>query len=140
MTKDRIERERVLDRGHREAARARRAAHRVMGSGGATTAIEDVLAALADPTRRRLLDRLSVHGRTTATALADELPISRQAVMQHLAVLGAVGLVSGQRDGRERRYEVRPARLTETARWMDGLAAQWELRRAAIKRIAEAAG
>lgn len=108
-----------------------------MGAGATATAVEEVLTALADPTRRRLLDRLSVHGRTTATALADELPISRQAVMQHLAVLDAVGLVSGQRDGRERRYEVRPERLTETARWMDGLAAQWDSRLAAIKRISE---
>jgi DNA-binding transcriptional ArsR family regulator len=102
-------------------------------------AVEDVLTALADPTRRQLLDRLSVAGRTTATALAEGLPISRQAVVQHLAVLDAVGLVSGQRDGRERRFQVRSERLTETARWMDGLAAQWDSRLAAIKRIAEAA-
>lgn len=102
-------------------------------------AVEDVLTALADPTRRRLLDRLSVLGRTTATALAGELPISRQAIVQHLAVLDAVGLVSGRRDGRERRYEVRPERLVETARWMDGLAAQWDSRLAAIKHIAEVA-
>jgi DNA-binding transcriptional ArsR family regulator len=110
------------------------------GAGAAMTAVEDVLTALADPTRRRLLDQLSVHGRTTATALAQELPISRQAVMQHLAVLDAVGLVSGRRDGRERRYEVQPERLIETARWMDQLASQWDSRLAAIKRIAEAAG
>jgi hypothetical protein len=51
--------------------------------------------------------------------------------------LDAVGLVSGWRDGRERRFEVRAERLTETARWMDGLAEQWDSRLAAIKRIAE---
>ena len=65
------------------------------------------------------------------------MPISRQAVVQHLAVLDAVGLVRSRRDGRERRYEVRPERLSETARWMDGLAAQWDARLVAIKRIAE---
>ncbi|MCU1489681.1 MAG: transcriptional regulator, ArsR family [Acidimicrobiaceae bacterium] len=101
-------------------------------------AVDGVLAALADPTRRELLDRLSAQGRSTATRLAGELPITRQAVVQHLAVLDAVGLVSGQRVGRERRYEVRSERLTETARWMDRLAAQWDRRLATIKAIAEA--
>lgn len=101
-------------------------------------AVEDVLSALADPTRRELLERLSVHGCATATTLADELPITRQAVVQHLAVLDAVGLVLGRREGRERRFEVRAERLTEAARWMEGLAAQWDLRIATIRQIAEA--
>lgn len=105
--------------------------------GVADAAPEDVLTALADPTRRRLLDQLSAAGSATATALAEDLPISRQAVVQHLAVLDAVGLVSGRRDGRERRFQVRAERLSETARWMNGLAAQWDSRLAAIKRIAE---
>jgi DNA-binding transcriptional ArsR family regulator len=100
-------------------------------------AIESVLSALADPTRRDLLERLSLHGYATATVLADELPISRQAVVQHLAVLDGVGLISGRREGRERRFEVRTERLTETARWMDKLAAQWDSRLLATKRIAE---
>lgn len=101
------------------------------------TAVEDVLGALADPTRRLLLERLAAHGTATATVLAEELPVSRQAVVQHLAVLDAVGLVRGWREGRERRFEVRPERLSETARWMDGLAARWDHRLAAIKRLAE---
>ena len=101
------------------------------------TVVEDVLTALADGTRRELLERISVHGQTTATALAGELPISRQAVVQHLAVLNAVGLVRGEREGRERLYEVRPERLTETARWMEEVAARWDVRLAAIKRVAE---
>lgn len=103
-------------------------------------AVDDVLVAFCDPTRRRLLETLSVRGQATATALASDLPISRQAVVQHLAVLDAVGLVRGERVGRERRYELRPERLTETARWMAGLAASWDSRLAAIKRVAEAAG
>jgi DNA-binding transcriptional ArsR family regulator len=100
-------------------------------------AVEDVLSALADPTRRELLERLSVHGNATATTLADELPISRQAVVQHLTLLDTVGLVWGWRQGRERRFEVRTQRLIETARWMDGLAAQWDRRLTTIKKIAE---
>jgi DNA-binding transcriptional ArsR family regulator len=101
--------------------------------------IEDVLVALADPTRRAVLDRLSTQGEATATALASVIPISRQAIVQHLFVLDAAGLVHAQRSGRERRFEVNPARLSETARWIDGLAAQWDGRLAAIKRIAELA-
>lgn len=103
------------------------------------TAVEEVLGALADPTRRELLERLSVHGFATATTLAEELPITRQAVVQHLAVLDAVGLVHGERSGRERRFEVRPERLSEAARWMTLLAAQWDQRLATIRRLAEAA-
>jgi DNA-binding transcriptional ArsR family regulator len=103
------------------------------------TAVEDVLGALADPTRRDLLERLSVHGFATATTLAEELPITRQAVVQHLAVLDAVGLVRGERSGREHRFEVRPERLSEAARWMNVLAARWDQRLATIRRLAEAA-
>jgi DNA-binding transcriptional ArsR family regulator len=100
-------------------------------------AVEDVLTALADPTRRDLLERLSRHGQATATTLAEELPITRQAVVQHLALLDTVGLVSGRRQGRERRFEVRAEPLSETAQWLLGLAAQWDSRLAAIKRLAE---
>lgn len=99
-------------------------------------AVEEVLGALADPTRRHLLDQIS-RGETTATVLAGELTITRQAVVQHLGVLDRAGLISGWRAGRERRYEVRPSRLIETARWMDGLATQWDMRLATIKQIAE---
>jgi DNA-binding transcriptional ArsR family regulator len=103
------------------------------------TAVEEVLGALADPTRRDLLERLSVHGYATASTLAGELPISRQAVVQHLAVLDAVGLVHGQRFGRENRFVVRPERLSEAARWMNVLAARWDQRLATIRQLAEAA-
>jgi DNA-binding transcriptional ArsR family regulator len=101
-------------------------------------AVDDVLAALADPTRRRLLDVLAARGEATATMLATDLPVSRQAVVKHLAVLGAAGLVSSGRAGREVRYSVRSERLDATARWMAGLAAEWDRRLATIKRLAEA--
>jgi DNA-binding transcriptional ArsR family regulator len=101
--------------------------------------VDDVLAALADPMRRRLLDRLAEHGETTATVLATELPVTRQAVVQHLAVLGHVELVRSHRSGRERRYTVHAEPLTAAARWMTQVAAQWDTRLAAIKTLAEAA-
>ncbi|MDF2709440.1 MAG: hypothetical protein K0R62_5092 [Nonomuraea muscovyensis] len=105
----------------------------------ATEAAGSVLAALADPTRRRLLELLAAHGDATATTLAERLPVSRQAVVKHLAVLEAAGLVSGSRVGREMRYAVRPEALDATAQWMAALAADWDRRLAAIKRVAETA-
>ncbi len=101
--------------------------------------IDGVLAALADPTRRQLLDLLSAHGAATATTLADELPISRQAIVKHLAVLDAAGLVESTKVGREVRYSVRPDALDTTARWMAALAADWDRRLIKIKRLAEIA-
>ena len=106
---------------------------------GAATAVDNVLVALADPTRRQLLDLLAARGMGTATTLAERLPVSRQAVVKHLAVLDAAGLVSGSRVGREVRYAVRPAALDATARWMAALAGDWDRRLAKIKNIAEAA-
>jgi DNA-binding transcriptional ArsR family regulator len=97
-----------------------------------------VFAALADPTRRQVLGLLGGQGELTATALADRLPISRQAIVKHLTVLDEAGLVAGRRVGREVRYAVRPEALVATARWMAALANDWDRRLAAIKRIAEA--
>ncbi|GAA3467865.1 ArsR/SmtB family transcription factor [Nonomuraea roseola] len=107
--------------------------------GGEVASVDSVLVALADPTRRQLLDLLAAQGEATATTLAERLPVSRQAVVKHLAVLDAAGLVSGARVGREVRYAVRPAALDATARWMATLAADWDRRLANIKRVAEAA-
>lgn len=98
---------------------------------------EDVFAALADPTRRTVLQRLADSGDGTATTLADGLPVSRVAIVKHLGVLDRAGLVVKQRRGREVRYRVEPQRLSDTARWMDELAAAWDVRLAALKRLAE---
>ncbi|WP_369194306.1 ArsR/SmtB family transcription factor [Streptomyces djakartensis] len=106
---------------------------------GAAEVVDSVIGALADPTRRRLLDVLAAQGQATATTLAQQLPVSRQAVVKHLAVLDAAGLVTGSRVGREVRYAVRPDALDTTARWMASLAAEWDRRLARIKRVAEAA-
>jgi DNA-binding transcriptional ArsR family regulator len=102
-----------------------------------STATDEVLTALADPTRRRVLTLLAERGEGTATTLAGELPVSRVAVVKHLAVLDRAGLVQGGRQGREVRYRVRPERLEQTARWMAGLASQWDQRLDALKRLAE---
>ena len=98
---------------------------------------EGVFAALADPTRWRVLSLLGERGESTATSLAGELPVSRVAVVKHLAVLDRAGLVQGRRAGREVRYTVRTEPLDATARWMAGVASQWDARLATIKRMAE---
>jgi DNA-binding transcriptional ArsR family regulator len=108
-----------------------------------TTAVldhaDELFAALAEPHRRLLLEHLGTHGVSTATSLAAELPVTRQAVAQHLAVLESVDLVSSARAGRERRYTVHVEPLTAAASWMNQVAAQWDARLAAIKALAEAA-
>jgi DNA-binding transcriptional ArsR family regulator len=98
---------------------------------------DDIFAALADPTRWRVLELLAAHGEGTATTLAGEMPVSRPAVIKHLAVLARAGLVDSRRQGREVRFTVRPERLDATARWMAGIASQWDARLAALKRLAE---
>jgi DNA-binding transcriptional ArsR family regulator len=96
-----------------------------------------VFAALADPTRWRLLGMLAQRGEGTATTLAAELPVTRPAVIKHLGVLDRAGLVTHRRAGREVRYRVEPARLDETARRIADLAAAWDGRLAALKALAE---
>ncbi|TLW93491.1 ArsR/SmtB family transcription factor [Saccharomonospora piscinae] len=99
--------------------------------------VDAVIGALADPTRRAVLDVLSERGSASASTLAERLPVSRQAVAKHLAVLEEAELVAPQRAGREVRYTVRAEALDATARWMAGLAADWDRRLAAVKRAAE---
>lgn len=98
---------------------------------------ESLLEAVADSSRRQVLDLLLAHPQTTPTALAAELPFTRQAVAKHLAVLDRAGLVEGTRHGREVRYSVRPEHLDVAVRAMARVAARWDARLDAIKRMAE---
>ena len=85
-----------------------------------------VFAALADGSRRALLDLLAEHRDATPTELARELPVTRQAVAKHLAILHAAGLVESRRAGRETRYRLAPKALADTARWIAATNARWE--------------
>jgi DNA-binding transcriptional ArsR family regulator len=89
---------------------------------------DPIFAALADPTRRRVILGLSERGPATATALARDLPVTRQAVAKHLAALQEAGLVTGERVGREHRYRLTPAPLADAVSWMTAVGAQWEQR------------
>ena len=77
---------------------------------------------------------LSRHPELTASRLADQLPMTRQAVAKHLAALDRAGLVSARREGRETRYALTPAPLTDAMRWMDDVGAEWDAR---LARLAE---
>lgn len=100
---------------------------------------DDLWSAIADPSRRRVLDLLVKEGPASASTLADEVPFTRQAVMKHLAVLEDTGLVTRHREGREVRFAVQTRRLDEATRAMRQLAADWDRRLQSIKEIAEAA-
>ncbi len=99
--------------------------------------IAAVFVALADPSRRQVVGVLAARGNATATAVAEELPITRQAVTKHLATLSDAGLVDAQRAGREVRYQLRAAPLRLAARWLDTAAGAWDDRLAAVKNAAE---
>jgi DNA-binding transcriptional ArsR family regulator len=100
---------------------------------------EELWSAIGDPSRRRVLDLLVSHGEVSASWLAERVPFSRQAVSKHLVVLEAAGLVSRRKQGREVLYQVEAGRLEQASTAMADLAAQWDGRLAAIKRLAEAA-
>jgi DNA-binding transcriptional ArsR family regulator len=97
-------------------------------------AVDPLFAALGDRTRRELLMRLARRPQASATDLAKELPISRQAVVKQLAALGDAGLVARARDGRAVRYRLTPAPLSEAVAWMTSVGAQWDERLAALGR------
>jgi DNA-binding transcriptional ArsR family regulator len=93
-----------------------------------------VWAALADPTRRRLLDQVSTEGPATATQLAPSYGMTRQAVVKHLATLSGAGLLVAERQGREVRYRIRPEAMVETATWLATVGARWDRRLEALQR------
>jgi DNA-binding transcriptional ArsR family regulator len=92
-----------------------------------------VFGALADPTRRQLLTLLDERGSASATELARELPVTRQAVVKHLSALSEAGLVQGRREGRAVRFRPTPAPLSDAVGWMADVGAQWDERLAVLR-------
>ena len=90
-----------------------------------------VFGALADPMRRRLLSEVAAQP-STATELANGLPISRQAVAKHLTSLADAGLVESERAGRDVRYRVTPQPLSAAVSWMAEVGGQWDERLARL--------
>ena len=90
--------------------------------------MSDVFSALADPTRRHILDRLQGEGPLSIKELSSSLAMSRQAVTKHLDVLTAAGLVEQERQGRERLHRVRVDPLRVVEEWLAGYSATWDAR------------
>ena len=101
-----------------------------------STDLVTVFAALGDETRWSILAALG-EGDASASALAGRLPVTRQAIAKHLAVLEEVGLVTAARVGRELQYRVLGSELVDVAARLDQLGTEWDRRLATIKRIAE---
>jgi len=90
-----------------------------------------VFAALSDPTRCRVVERLGLSP-ATAGEIAAQLPVSRQAVVKHLAVLEGAGLAKGSREGRRVVYRLTPGEFAGAAKWMGDVGAAWDRRLAAM--------
>jgi DNA-binding transcriptional ArsR family regulator len=97
-------------------------------------AADAVFAALADPTRRRMIETLATRGTATATGLAADLPITRQAVAKHLAALKRARLVRSSRAGRETRYSLDAEPLADVSDWVESVGAEWDARLARLHR------
>jgi DNA-binding transcriptional ArsR family regulator len=94
---------------------------------------EQVFSALADPSRRAILAALASGGPATATDLADRLPITRQAIAKHLALLDEVGLVTSELGERRRvRYRLRSAPMRVAQQFLSALARDWDHSLAAL--------
>jgi DNA-binding transcriptional ArsR family regulator len=96
--------------------------------------VDRVFGALADPSRRFVVERLAARGSASQSELAQELPVTRQAVAKHLATLRAAGIVRAERRGRETRYELESAPLGDAAEWLEHVGAAWDARLEALAR------
>lgn len=85
-----------------------------------------VFDALGDATRRELFAAVGRNGPVTATELAAERTVSRQAIVKHLQHLAGAGLVQAQKVGREQRFAVTPAPLDDAASWMASVGSAWD--------------
>jgi DNA-binding transcriptional ArsR family regulator len=95
---------------------------------------QPLLAALADPTRRAVFERLNSKGPASASTLASELPVSRQAIAKHLSTLDSVGLVDRSEQGRQVVYSARVAPLGEVASWLESVGGEWDDRLAKLRK------
>lgn len=103
------------------------------------SAKHDVFQAIADPTRRSLLQLLS-DGELPVTAISSRFPMTRTAVSKHLRVLAEAGLVRERKVGRETRYRLEPEPLRELKRWLAYYERFWDNKLAALKRLVESDG
>lgn len=97
--------------------------------------VDQLFSALSDSTRRQVMQFLSERGGASASELADQMPVSRQAIVKHLSALKAAGLVAAEREGRHTRYHLTPAPLGDAMSWMADVGAEWDARLEALQRL-----
>jgi DNA-binding transcriptional ArsR family regulator len=107
------------------------------GDGRVRDPVDEVFVALADPSRRFVIETLAARETATPTELAVQLPVTRQAVTKHLVALREAGLVEATRRGRETRYALTPQPLAAASRWIEEVGAAWDERLTALKRLVE---
>jgi DNA-binding transcriptional ArsR family regulator len=98
--------------------------------------VSHVFDALGDPTRRHIVESLS-QGEATATQLAADLPVTRQAVAKHLTALRDAGLVESRKQGRETLYRVNAAPLDDVAAWIVRVGGEWDARLERLRTLVE---
>ena len=97
--------------------------------------VGQVFSALADSTRRQVIETLASGQSATATSLAADLPMTRQAVAKHLHALRRAELVRSSRRGRETVYHIEPGALTEAAAWIAAVGGEWDDRLGRLGRL-----
>ena len=97
--------------------------------------MDAIFSALSDRSRREVMNHISDWGEASASELAEEMPISRQAIAKHLAFLEDAGLVSAERAGRQVVYRLTPEPLGDALRWMAQVGAQWDERLDALEKM-----
>ncbi len=97
----------------------------------------DMFGALADPTRRTILELLASHGELSASALYEHFPLSPQAVSQHLKVLREAHLVEMEKRAQQHVYRLNPQTLSHFEAWVQHMQQRWEERFAAFDTVLE---
>ena len=95
--------------------------------------MDDIFTAVADPSRREILERLRRQGPLSVKEIAEPMPMTRQAVTKHLDALAGAGLVRVERSGRERIHRLEPAPLRQVEDWLKPYAEFWDERLERLK-------
>jgi DNA-binding transcriptional ArsR family regulator len=96
-----------------------------------------VFVALADPTRRKLIEMMADRGAQTATQLAEQLPFTRQGISKHLGIMAEAGLVTIKQRGRDKYYHLTPEPLEIASLWIMAIAARWDQRLELLRDLLE---
>ncbi len=98
----------------------------------------DIFSALADPTRRKIMELLASHGQLTATEISGEFEMTPQAISQHLKILREANLVQVEKHAQQRIYRINPQAMLEVEGWVKQLTALWSQRLDALDEVLQA--